>query len=151
MQNSRVNSAERPIHRDRGDSVRKPAALLAMGLSLLIASKLANAAEAVKVPMTADRWTKAAGTVNFIEYMGKPSIELKAGNYAQPMTSMQSALLRPTRSTIFSSLSATRGSRQRSPAPRPASMSATSRNSAAASCVSSPLNSPVAAASTDWW
>ncbi len=33
--------------------------------------------------MTADRWTITAGNVNFIDYMGKPSIELKAGNYAQ--------------------------------------------------------------------
>jgi hypothetical protein len=37
--------------------------------------------------MTADRWTTTAGTVNFIDYMGKPSMELKAGNYAQHIQS----------------------------------------------------------------
>jgi hypothetical protein len=74
-----VNSAERLVYLCRESS----AALLAMGLCLLLASQSARAAEPVNIPMTADRWTTTAGTVNFIEYMGKPSIELKAGNYAQ--------------------------------------------------------------------
>ncbi|MFC5863170.1 hypothetical protein ACFPT7_12765 [Acidicapsa dinghuensis] len=59
------------------------AAVVSAGLSLLVLSLSAKAAEPEKVPMTADRWTTAAGTVNFIEYMGKPSIELQPGNYAQ--------------------------------------------------------------------
>lgn len=37
--------------------------------------------------MTAGRWTTTAGTVNFVDYMGKPSMELKAGNYAQHIQS----------------------------------------------------------------
>jgi len=37
--------------------------------------------------MTADRWTTSAGTVNFIEFNGKSSIELKQGNYAQHIQS----------------------------------------------------------------
>jgi hypothetical protein len=37
--------------------------------------------------MSADRWTTTAGTVNFVEYMGKPSIELKAGNYKEHIPS----------------------------------------------------------------
>lgn len=31
--------------------------------------------------MTSDRWTTVAGTVNFVEHMGKPSIELQPGDY----------------------------------------------------------------------
>ena len=62
-------------------SIFRPVSIL--GFGLLLASSLANAAEPVKIPMTAGRWTPTAGTVNFIDYQGKPSIELKAGNYAQ--------------------------------------------------------------------
>jgi hypothetical protein len=58
-------------------------ALFAVALSLLIAAPQARAAEQVKIPMTADRWTTTAGTVNFLEYKGKSSIELKAGNFEQ--------------------------------------------------------------------
>ncbi|ADV83542.1 hypothetical protein [Terriglobus saanensis] len=46
-------------------------------------SASAHAAEQIKVPMTNDRWTTTAGKVDFVEFKGKPSIELKAGNYAQ--------------------------------------------------------------------
>ncbi len=56
-------------------------------LLLLVAAALspyfARAAEPVKIPMTADRWKPEAGAVNFIDYQGRASIELKAGNYAQ--------------------------------------------------------------------
>ena len=37
--------------------------------------------------MTADRWTTFAGAVNSIEFNGKPSIELKQGNYAEHIQS----------------------------------------------------------------
>src|ERR1700677_735874 len=56
---------------------------------LSISSSLcrAQAAEQMKIPMTADRWTTTAGTVNFIEFKEKSSIELKPGNYAQHIQS----------------------------------------------------------------
>src|SRR5580698_1996028 len=70
------------------DSIaRKPAALLAFALSLSIASQLAHAEGPLKISMTADRWTTTAGAVNFIDYKGKPSIELKAGNYKEHIKS----------------------------------------------------------------
>ena len=62
------------------DSAQDIASLLIAGLSLAIASQPARAAEPVKIPMTADRWTTVAGTVNFVEHMGKPSIELQPGD-----------------------------------------------------------------------
>jgi hypothetical protein len=65
----------------------KTAALLAIALFLPIGSQLARAEGPLKIPMSADRWTTTAGTVNFLEYMGKPSIELKAGNYKQHIPS----------------------------------------------------------------
>ena len=71
---------------------RKPAALLAIALSL--ASQLAQAQGSLKIPMSADRWTTTAGTVNFVDYLGKPSIELKAGNYKQHIPSGAAALKR---------------------------------------------------------
>ena len=37
--------------------------------------------------MTADHWTTTAGAVNFIEFDGKSSIELRPGNYAQHIQS----------------------------------------------------------------
>ena len=64
---------------------RKSAALLA--LFLPIGSQLTRAEGPLKIPMSADRWTTTAGTVNFVEYMGKPSIELKAGNYKEHIQS----------------------------------------------------------------
>ncbi len=70
-----------------GNAAWKRVALLAICLSLLMVSRQAKAAESVKIPMSADRWSTTAGTVNFVEYMGKPSIELKAGNYAQHIPS----------------------------------------------------------------
>jgi hypothetical protein len=71
---------------------RKPVALLAIALFLPIASQLARAEGPLKIPMNADRWTTTAGTVNFVEYMGKPSIELKAGNYKEHIPSGAAAL-----------------------------------------------------------
>jgi len=70
--------------------VRKSAALLA--LLLPIGSQLARAEGPLKIPMSADRWSTVAGTVNFVEYMGKPSIELKAGNYKEHIPSGAAAL-----------------------------------------------------------
>jgi hypothetical protein len=66
---------------------RKPAALLAIALFLPVGSQLARAEGPLNIPMSADRWTTTAGTVNFVEYMGKPSIELKAGNYKEHIPS----------------------------------------------------------------
>lgn len=86
MQNSMVNSVacfvSRPIN-----SGRNARLLLFFGLFLLSVSYFANASGPVGIPMTSDRWTTTAGTVNFGEYMGKHSIELKAGNYAQHIQS----------------------------------------------------------------
>lgn len=64
---------------------RKSAAFLALFLPL--GSQLARAEGPLKIPMSADRWTTMAGTVNYVEYMGKPSIELKAGNYKEHIPS----------------------------------------------------------------
>jgi hypothetical protein len=69
----------------QNSTARKSAALLA--LFLPIGSQLARAEGPLKIPMSADRWTTTAGTVNFVEYMGKPSIELKAGNYKEHIPS----------------------------------------------------------------
>jgi hypothetical protein len=87
MQSSMVDSSESLVYVRRGNSRWKYGTLLAIVLFLVNGSRLARAAEPVKIPMTADRWTTMAGTVNFVEYMGKPSIELKSGNYAQHIQS----------------------------------------------------------------
>src|SRR5438045_2162951 len=50
---------------------------------VLAAGQLAYAADTIKVPMTNDGWTVTAGTVDFADYMGRPAISLKAGNYAK--------------------------------------------------------------------
>jgi hypothetical protein len=75
------------VRQRRRNSVSKLPVLFAVGLFLLAATRLARAVEPVKISMTADHWTTTAGTVNFIEYLGKSSIELKAGNYAQHVQS----------------------------------------------------------------
>jgi hypothetical protein len=92
MQNLTVN----PLEYFNDVSLRGPAprlaVLLGLSLSMLMASCLAQVVEQVTIPMTADRWTPTAGTVNFVEFKGKPSIELKAGNYAQHIPSGAAAL-----------------------------------------------------------
>lgn len=55
-------------------------------------SQTAQAAEPVKIPMTADRWTTLAGTVNFVEHLGKPSIELQPGDYKKGIPSGMASL-----------------------------------------------------------
>ena len=87
MQNSVVNSVACVVPIRPANSGWKARSLLAFGLFLLSVSHLALASEPVEIPMTADRWMTTGGTVNFIEYMGKHSIELKAGNYAQHIQS----------------------------------------------------------------
>ena len=87
MQNLTADFSERLVPLRHRDSARKLDALFAISLFLLSAAHRAQAAEPVKIPMTPDRWTTTAGTVNFIEHMGKPSIELKAGNYAEHINS----------------------------------------------------------------
>jgi len=67
----------------RWKRLARGAAFLAMTLALVAGSRTAWAAEPEKIPMTADHWSTVAGAVNFIDYKGKPSIELVAGNYAQ--------------------------------------------------------------------
>lgn len=59
---------------------------------LLLTIQTAQAAAPTRVPMTADHWTTAAGTVEFVEHMGVPSIELKAGSYAQHIASGRAVL-----------------------------------------------------------
>ncbi|MGA2538540.1 MAG: family 16 glycoside hydrolase [Terracidiphilus sp.] len=92
MQNPTVNPYEHFSDLRCKGSTPKFALRLSLGLFMLMASCLAQAAEQVKIPMTADRWTTTAGTVNFVEFKGKPSIELKAGNYAQHVPSGAVAL-----------------------------------------------------------
>ena len=69
------------VHRVRRHSMQRIAALFAAGLFLAAASQRARATGPVKIPMTAERWTTVAGTVNFVEHMGKQSIELQEGDY----------------------------------------------------------------------
>ena len=52
----------------------------------------AQAAAPLKIPMTAERWTIEAGAVNFVEYMGKPSIELQPGDYKKGIPSGMASL-----------------------------------------------------------
>jgi hypothetical protein len=42
--------------------------------------------------MTADRWTTVAGTVNFVEHLEKPSIELQPGDYRKGIPSGMASL-----------------------------------------------------------
>jgi hypothetical protein len=87
MQNSIVDPSECLIHPLRRSSAPNFAVVGVFCLSISSALCQARAAEQVKIPMTADRWTTTAGTVNFIEFKGKSSIELKQGNYAQHIQS----------------------------------------------------------------
>jgi hypothetical protein len=87
MQNSIVDPSECLLHPLRRISVLNFAAVAVFCLSISSAFCGAQAAEQAKIPMTADRWTTTAGTVNFIEFKGKSSIELKQGNYAQHIQS----------------------------------------------------------------
>jgi hypothetical protein len=56
-------------------------AVFAAALCLTAASRPAQATESAQIPMTADRWTTVLGNVNFVEHMGKHSIELQGGDY----------------------------------------------------------------------
>jgi hypothetical protein len=80
------------IYSQRRRSEQKIAALLVAGLSLAISWQPARAAEPVKIPMTAGGWTTVAGTVNFVEHMGKPSIELQPGDYRKGIPSGMASL-----------------------------------------------------------
>jgi len=67
-----------------GSSYRRRFSLwILLTLFVLAAGQLAYAADTIKVPMTNDGWTVTAGTVDFAEYMGRPAISLKAGNFAK--------------------------------------------------------------------
>src|SRR5262249_53999292 len=78
MKNSMFSAS---VHRVRRHSIQRIAALFAAGLFLAAASQRARATGPVKIPMTAERWTTVAGTVSFVEHMGKQSIELQEGDY----------------------------------------------------------------------
>jgi len=80
------------IYSQRRHSAQKIASLLIAGMPLVIASQPARAAEPVKIPMTAGSWKTLAGTVNFVEHMGKPSIELQPGDYRKGVPSGMAAL-----------------------------------------------------------
>jgi len=65
----------------RRHSVQHTAALLAMRSYLAAASSPLSAIEPIQISMTPDHWTTVSGPVNFVEHMGKPSIELQPGDY----------------------------------------------------------------------
>jgi len=52
-----------------------------LAAALCLALHPARAGEPVQISMTPDHWTTVAGTVNFVVHMGKPSIELQAGDF----------------------------------------------------------------------
>lgn len=80
------------IYSQRRHSAQTIASLVVAGLSLVTASQPAQAAEPGKIPMTADRWTTVAGTVNFVEHMEKASIELQPGDYRKGIPSGMASL-----------------------------------------------------------
>ena len=86
MQHSPLNTFERHIYLRR-HLAHRTQALCAAALCLAIASHAVRAAEPVQISMTADRWTTVLGNVDFVEHMGKPSIELKAGDYKKGIRS----------------------------------------------------------------
>jgi hypothetical protein len=90
--NSMLKLSDSRIYSHRRNSARNIAALLVAGLSLVIESQPARAAEPVKIPMTADRWTTVAGTVNFVEHMEKASVELQPGDYRKGIPSGMASL-----------------------------------------------------------
>lgn len=87
MQNPLVLSSISKGHSLLGSAALKLAAIVAYSLSIACMPCRTHAAEQLKIPMTADRWTATAGTVNFIEYKGEAAVELKPGNYAQHIPS----------------------------------------------------------------
>jgi hypothetical protein len=87
MQQFLLNTSELHIYFRRRHFGHGMQVLCAAGLYFAIASHAALAAEPVHISMTADRWTTVAGNVNFVEHMGKPSIELKAGDYKKGIRS----------------------------------------------------------------
>lgn len=86
MQNSIVSPFGWTLQAFSRNSAWKLSALFIVGLSFP-AAQLARAGEPVKIPMSADRWTTVTGTVHFVEHMGKPSIELRQGDYAKHIPS----------------------------------------------------------------
>ena len=62
-------------------SAHKTQTFCTAALYLAIAAYPVHAAEPEQIPMRADRWTTVLGNVNFVEHMGKPSIELLGGDY----------------------------------------------------------------------
>ena len=87
MQHSVLNTSKQEIYLQRRDSLISAQALFAAALSFAIASHAAQAAKPVQISMTAERWTSIHGNVDFVEHMGKPSIELKAGDYKKGIPS----------------------------------------------------------------
>ena len=87
MQSSITPLSHNLISPQRRTLASKVEILICLHLFMVCGSYSAHAAEQIKVPMTPDRWTTTAGKVDFISFMGKPSIELKAGNYAEHVPS----------------------------------------------------------------
>ncbi len=81
MQQSVLNSFDHKIYLRRRHCRHTTQVVCAAALYLAIASYEALAGEPVQISMTADRWTTVLGDVKFVEHMGKPSIELKEGDY----------------------------------------------------------------------
>lgn len=87
MQNSIVGSSETRMRALRSSAALSFAVVATFCLSISSAWCQARAEGPERVPMTADHWTTTAGAVNFIEFDGKSSIELRPGNYAQHIQS----------------------------------------------------------------
>jgi hypothetical protein len=67
-------------------------AVCAAAFCFAIALTFARGAEPEKIPMTPDRWTTLGGNLDFVEHMGQPSIELKAGDYKKGIPSGMASL-----------------------------------------------------------
>lgn len=61
-------------------------------LCLLSAVQLVRGNEPIQIPITAERWTTVMGNVKFVEHMGKPSIDLEAGDYKKGIRSGAASL-----------------------------------------------------------
>jgi hypothetical protein len=83
MQTSTFNASECGMSLRRSQSGLKVTTMFLAGLALVVAAQPASGGEPQKIPMTAERWTVVAGTVNFVEHLGKPAIEAKAGDYGK--------------------------------------------------------------------
>jgi len=63
-----------------------------LAAALCLALHPARAGEPVQISMTPDHWTTVAGSVNFVKHVGKPSIELQAGDFRKGIPTGLAAL-----------------------------------------------------------